>query len=779
MWGFDLDMSAVRLMRRETDNWQEVAAEKIEGADIEERLMALVERVDDGAPVELFLPRDQILYTDVAITAEENARDEIEAALKGATPYAVEDLDLDWEMIAPDTARVAAIALETLDEAVAFAEVRGLKIGGFSSLADPKDFPRQPDFSGHNILTFEDNQAEIPAAPVTFASARVTSKPRPDAGSLAPVAPEAEPVVKVDDEAPIMRIKAPTSVPLDPGRPISAPVAPPRVRTDIAAAVVSEQVASLTPPSVKVRRGAPAFWRVGAVFAVAFLVTVGIATLVWQLVPLGPGSTDIPLTENGGNDAGATIEPVPEPQVASPAPTPETPAPAEPEIEVAAPEAEAEIPDEAPSEPEIAEAPPGPDLPQPVVASEAGVIGAPAAEDASPVLIGLDPVTRNQRPTFKTALRSGEGLPFIDLGLPAEPTPRALAAIQLTAPVSGPEPRQWEGDLPGAVQLASVDPLAPEAGPRALPDAATMTAAALPALGTAPEAFVAPPVQDTVEGPKPEVVARVEPTAPLAAPVPDVAEPQVIEREVADPDEANPQATDPEVAEPQVPDAAPDTDNALPALTAFAQALPETAPRARPGGFTSELERRRYGGRTRTELAEVRPRSRPASAQAEAIAARNAASDATALAIGASPKPRGRPDDFDAIVAVAIVQKQAERVTASLDFQTPNTSAAIEAALEEDAEPEPAPSTQVSIPSSASVSRQATISDAIRLNRVNLVGVYGSASDRRALIRLPSGRFVKVKVGDRVDGGTVAKITDDELIYRKGRRTVLLSVPKG
>ena len=112
MWGFDLDMSAVRLMRRETDNWQEVAAEKIEGADIEERLMALVARVDDNAPVELFLPRDQILYTDVEITSDENARSEIEAALAGATPYAVEDLDLDWEMTAPGTARVAAIALE-------------------------------------------------------------------------------------------------------------------------------------------------------------------------------------------------------------------------------------------------------------------------------------------------------------------------------------------------------------------------------------------------------------------------------------------------------------------------------------------------------------------------------------------------------------------------------------------------------------------------------------------------------------------------------------------
>ena len=100
-------------------------------------------------------------------------------------------------------------------------------------------------------------------------------------------------------------------------------------------------------------------------------------------------------------------------------------------------------------------------------------------------------------------------------------------------------------------------------------------------------------------------------------------------------------------------------------------------------------------------------------------------------------------------------------------------------ALRDDAEPEPEPAPRLSIPSSASVARQATIENAIRLNKVNLVGVYGTAADRRALVRLPSGRYVKVKVGDRVDGGTVAQITDDELFYKKGRRTLSLSMPNG
>ena len=36
-----------------------------------------------------------------------------------------------------------------------------------------------------------------------------------------------------------------------------------------------------------------------------------------------------------------------------------------------------------------------------------------------------------------------------------------------------------------------------------------------------------------------------------------------------------------------------------------------------------------------------------------------------------------------------------------------------------------------------------------------MIGVFGSSSDRRALVRTSGGRFVRVKVGDRLDGGKV------------------------
>jgi hypothetical protein len=60
---------------------------------------------------------------------------------------------------------------------------------------------------------------------------------------------------------------------------------------------------------------------------------------------------------------------------------------------------------------------------------------------------------------------------------------------------------------------------------------------------------------------------------------------------------------------------------------------------------------------------------------------------------------------------------------------------------------------------------------------VNLIGIYGKPSSRRALIRLGNGRYQKVKVGDRIDGGHVAAISNSELRYSKGGRNVVLKMP--
>lgn len=84
-----------------------------------------------------------------------------------------------------------------------------------------------------------------------------------------------------------------------------------------------------------------------------------------------------------------------------------------------------------------------------------------------------------------------------------------------------------------------------------------------------------------------------------------------------------------------------------------------------------------------------------------------------------------------------------------------------------------------SIPSNTSVARAATEENAINLRRINLIGVYGQPSSRSALVRLSNGRYVKVSVGDRLDGGRVAAIGESQLRYVKGGRNMTLQMPRG
>ena len=182
-------------------------------------------------------------------------------------------------------------------------------------------------------------------------------------------------------------------------------------------------------------------------------------------------------------------------------------------------------------------------------------------------------------------------------------------------------------------------------------------------------------------------------------------------------------------------------------------------------------ERATLGGLLRTELATYRPRLRPPAPQdaLEDPAPTTVPDDVIEEALSAAVlppvepmlRPAVRPRNFDRIVART--QRQQNRTA------TTNTRVA-----------SVAPRTVTpSIPSSASVTRDATVRNAINLRRVNLIGVYGTPSDRRALVRLSNGRYQKVQVGDRFDGGRVSAIGDSELRYQKGGRNVVLKMPSG
>lgn len=187
-------------------------------------------------------------------------------------------------------------------------------------------------------------------------------------------------------------------------------------------------------------------------------------------------------------------------------------------------------------------------------------------------------------------------------------------------------------------------------------------------------------------------------------------------------------------------------------------------PKTRPETLVEDTERTQLGGVSRAELAKIRPKLRPR-VEKEVEEAEAAQTPATRLAVAASRKPAPRPRNFARVVALA--QKQAERQSAQEEPQATQVAAV-------------APRTvKPSIPSSASVAKNATVRNAINLSRVNLIGVYGKPSSRRALVRLSSGRYKKVKVGDRVDGGRVSAIGEGQLIYTKRGRNVTLRMPKG
>ena len=185
--------------------------------------------------------------------------------------------------------------------------------------------------------------------------------------------------------------------------------------------------------------------------------------------------------------------------------------------------------------------------------------------------------------------------------------------------------------------------------------------------------------------------------------------------------------------------------------------LGRARPRARPTDLIENAERANLGGLTRNELAEVRPKLRPAVAKVE----EEKDEVPTAQATTVSFRPNGRPRNFDTTVARARAAQPEPTQAAAVAPVTTTAPATV------------APR----IPSKTSVSREATVKNAINLRKVNLIGVYGKPSSRRALVRLSNGRYQKVQVGDRIDGGRVSAIGDSELRYQKGSRSVVLKMP--
>jgi len=150
----------------------------------------------------------------------------------------------------------------------------------------------------------------------------------------------------------------------------------------------------------------------------------------------------------------------------------------------------------------------------------------------------------------------------------------------------------------------------------------------------------------------------------------------------------------------------------------------------------------------------------------------------TARAVPSARRPGDRPRNFDRVVA-----DQLARVARAAQPRAPSGggNGAVSPEDVEEGDPEVASGAAAapSGPVSASVAQAATFADAMALRDVNLIGVYGQPGQRRALVRMGNGRYLRVAVGDSLDGGQVTAIGDNALNYTKRGRLEVLVIPGG
>lgn len=141
----------------------------------------------------------------------------------------------------------------------------------------------------------------------------------------------------------------------------------------------------------------------------------------------------------------------------------------------------------------------------------------------------------------------------------------------------------------------------------------------------------------------------------------------------------------------------------------------------------------------------------------------NTISSASAFAIAKSPAPKSRPSRLDRVV------KRVSAEPSDTGGRTKTTATTPRAAVGTvKAPPEP---------THTNVANAAAERSNFRKSRMSLVGVFGTPNARRALVRMSTGRYVKVKAGDSLGGWKVSAIGDDNLRIKKGSRDQVLKIP--
>ncbi|WP_247676962.1 hypothetical protein [Leisingera sp. HS039] len=882
---FALSLSAdgIALLFRAEDGWRSVASTPFDTEDLPAALAAMradaLRLAPEGIFCKLILPDDQIRYL-TAETGDLPVEARIEAArqaLEGATPYPVDELAFDISIEGSRT-HVAAVALETLDEAETFAVEHGF--GPVSFVAAPEDsgFLGEPFFGTTRAIRGTEVEpddtvvkaigpAALPALltedsaddPAALALAEDSPIPAAVAAITEPLAEPAEPAVLAEAEDMAAAAKqapkqdsTPLAAPEDTPVPPSAKAAgaeepaslPPLVSPSSDASDASD--APLPDVSGLLSQGDKA---TPAESASAPSAQASAPLAAGRQVPKAPAAVKpvgaaIPVRKPDTADTPAAHLPLPPASLPTDAASPLAIPPAPAALRDSTPAAAAPAASQSPAPEKAAKGKPrylgviltavlllfmatvavwavfgkggffsaapdqGPGLaPAPAVSSEDGqpeegaprparapAAGSPGSETAPAAIAPQVSVLADQpdpglqetgaapaegEPQENTALAETGGtgvLPSVEdeaaadgVKLPEEGTDTAFLDPSALQP-GGAEDTQ---PAPAPAEALTAEPLDDLA--QAARYAATGVWPVAPGLGGIPaaprldELYTASVdrteiAADAVALPPPETFAGDDEPGAVASPAAAGSAFDLDARGLVkatpggtlNPDGITVYLGRPKKLPPPAPDRSDPAAEALAEEVARNQVLSRKRPKARPADLEEQVERAQLGGLSRTELAGMRPRQRPASLKP----AGEEQLPVTAQAIAASAVPRARPANFANLV---------DRARRNPQNQV-QTAAAVPAA---------AAAAAPRIPTAASVARRATVSNAINLRKLNLIGVYGTASDRRALVRLPSGRYKKVQVGDRIDGGRVIAIGESRLQYQKGGRNRTLEMPKG
>ncbi|MBU3259329.1 hypothetical protein KPG71_04800 [Roseovarius sp. PS-C2] len=813
-----LSFEGIRLLHRAFPGWHDVGEVSLEVEDLPTELTALRDRAQalTASPMicKLVIPDAQIKYLtfDGQGATGEALEQAVRTHLDGATPYALDDLAYDWSFEAGQV-HVAAVAHETLAEAEDFATLHGFAPVSFVARPAQGRFVGEPWF-GETAQAArhlpEGETLERDTAPVRI----IGPAPVPDATKETAAEDETPPAAETSPE-PETPAVAPAPSDADDNAPATAGDDTPDTgspqddddpdKTDDtpAAAFRSIRASRGDPPPSAPRRLEGA--------ARGFTpVAPGAANGDAPAAPPVTGQPQNAMSDAAVADLAASLAATEADD--PPAPNPASPAEDDSPVSSFFTRRSTRIEATVPTPP-----PPGDEK------QRMTVFGArePATSRGKPRYLGL--ILTAVLLLFLVAVAAWASV-FLDDGIASlfrkDDQRQIVATPDIDLPEDDPE-AQADAALTQPDDQPTEPPAeAPDPAPQTIAAPADLSAdevraryAATGIWQMAPDAPTAPGVLTLDDFYQTSIDSQIKSSDAVALPDPSRTPADTRPETPGDPPAAGtrfrfddrglvvatpdgaltPQgvpvyAGSPALTPPQLPDRPEAIVTDLPNDEVLR--LMGVRPRLRPDTLSEQNERGSLGlgGRTRVELAALRPRLRPESAQEAAMAAAQAAAaqaeaaqtaaaatdpqavaaalaeavqapdpfaSATKQAVSASLKPNSRPRNFDKVVARTTQAARAAPVSASQKV-TPN-----------------APTT------TTTVARAATDKNVISMRQVNLIGVYGSPSNRRALVRLANGRYQKVKVGDRLDGGQVAAIGDSELRYQKRGRSIVLRMPRG